>query len=155
MFSFLRENWLEVGTTAFSLIAGISTYFSRKKNEAEEEKRTKAEFQLSIDKSHKGIWNTFHENADLQRVMADTANLESNPVTASEESFILLLLGHITSTVKAIDLGQYDEPQGMTEDIHNFFSKPVPNAIARKHLRFQSERVQKLISPVLTKPVDK
>lgn len=148
IFAFLQENWIEVGSAVAGLITillGILTYQSGK----EKAKQERAKFNFSVDKSYDRIWSKYEENPKLSRITADSVDLKKQPVTLSEERFVLAMLTHITSTMKAIELGTYAEPEGMELDIVDFFTKPVPRAIAKKTLKFQSKEVQRLLNKAI------
>lgn len=145
MQAFLQENFIEIGSAVaggISLLVGIATYYSGKRGE-------KADFQFSVDESYERVWSKHNGNPALERVTLDSVDLRRSPVTLEEERFILLLLNHLTSTVKAIRLGKYEKPLGMEKDIEDFFSKPIPQAVAKKFFEMQSKEVQQLLKPAM------
>ena len=145
MWAFLKENIFEVGAALgglFSAIITISTFYSTKQGE-------KVDSQFSVDESYERVWSKHNGNPDLKRITLDKADLKREPVTLEEERFILLLLNHVTSTMKAINRGKYDKPDGMELDVTTFFQKPIPNAVATKFFNVQSKEIQKLLSEVV------
>lgn len=141
MYQFLKENWLEVGTVlagSISVLVAIAGHFSGRSSE-------KADFRFSVDESYERVWSKHNGNPALQRVTDDRVDLEKKPVSLEEERFILLLLNHLTSTVKAIELGKYEKPDGMEADVINFFKKPIPRAVANKYFDMQSQEIRELL----------
>ena len=145
MWTFLKDNFIEVGTALgglLSAVIAITSFYSAKNSE-------KIDSQFSVDESYERVWSKHNGNPELKRVTLDDVDLKNEPVTLEEERFILLLLNHVTSTIKAIKGGKYEKPDGMELDIQTFFKKPIPNAVARKFFDMQSKDVQALLEQTI------
>ena len=145
MFPFLKANWIELG----SALAGLASmalaligHFSSKQSD-------QADFSFSVDESYERVWSKHNGNPALARITEDSVDLKAQPITLEEERFVLLLLNHLTSTVKAIHLGKYEKPDGMEADVTSFFSKPIPNAVVRKFFTMQSKEIREMLREVV------
>lgn len=141
MKSLFKHNWADPS----SAIAAIVSTLLAASGLASDKREKKAEFQFFVDQSYERVWSKHNENPALWRITQDCIDLEKNPVTLEEERFILLLLNHVTSTLKAIRFGVYDKPDQIEEDILSFFAKPIPMSVALKHKSLQTNEIRDLL----------
>jgi hypothetical protein len=145
LLAFLKSNWIEVGSATVGLISAIAGLLAH----SSAKRKSKVDVDLTITEAHQALWGKFLENPSLLRVTADKADLKSTPVTPEEETFVLLLLTHLSSTLSAIEKGTHTEPEGMKADVANFYSKPVPRSIASRHFGAQPKAVQELLKGIV------
>lgn len=138
--SFLQQNWVEIGTATIGLISVISGLVAH----ASSKKKSRVDVSFSIAEAHKEIWSQFLQSPSLNRVMSDSADLKKEPVTAAEETFVVLLLAHLATTLEAIDKNFHECPEGLIEDVTKFYSKPIPQRVLQKHIDTQPEKSREI-----------
>ena len=92
---------------------------------------------LKITEQHRNLWSRLYDNPELGRVTDPNPDLENIPVTRQEELFVLLLVLHLNSAYQAIRHGMFSAPDRLSEDIRQFFSKPIPTTVWQQLKNFQ------------------
>lgn len=84
---------------------------------------------LAITAHHRNIWSELYERPELMRVLQADIDLVQDPIKPEEELFIRLLILHFESTFKASRQGEYRQPEGLAQDVAQFFSLPLPSMV--------------------------
>jgi hypothetical protein len=84
---------------------------------------------LRFTEQHRDLWQTILAKPELSRLLDRNADLDSAPLTPEEARYTGFLILHLNSAHRAIRAGLLDEPEGMSEDIRQFFARPVPAAV--------------------------
>src|SRR5207302_8023789 len=93
-----------------------------------------------ITKEHREIWSELFKRPELSRISKKDVDLKQFPIKPEEELFIGLLILHLNSAYHAIQDGLYLEPEGMRDDIRQFFSRPMATAVWKKLKPLQDKR---------------
>ena len=92
---------------------------------------------LAITAHHRNIWSELYDRPELMRVLQADVDLAQVPIKPSEELFIRLLILHFESTFKASRQGEYRQPEGLSQDVAQFFSLPLPSVVWTRIRAFQ------------------
>jgi hypothetical protein len=92
---------------------------------------------LTITEGHRNLWLHFSRRPELARVIDKDADLQKEPVTEAEHTFVTLLILHLSSAFHAHDDSLRVNPDGLRKDIESFFSLPIPNAVWTDAVKFQ------------------
>lgn len=95
---------------------------------------------LTVTQHHRDIWSEAYQRPDLHRVLADSINVDREPVTPAEELFVRLLILHLSGVFLAGDNRELFGIQGLQADVQWFFSLPVPTTVWNKFRRFQDAK---------------
>jgi hypothetical protein len=120
--AWLGSNWIDV-LQSFAIIASFSTtlYALRKDREA----RVVAN-SFEITKQHRDLWLNFGSRPELARILSESA---SGPILPAEREFVISVILHLKTAYRAIRSRLFDAPEGLGNDIRQFFSKPIPRAV--------------------------
>ena len=122
------QNWFDL-LSAVGIVASL--WFTAISLRSETKTRQIANL-LTITANHREIWKEFSHNPELKRVLDASADLEKQPVTDSEEMFVLMVIHHVNSVYYAVSgqlVIQYEE---LHRDVAEFISLPIPKAVWRK-----------------------
>jgi len=106
---------------------------------------------LSITNQHQDIWEQVLRRPELARVLKSDVDLERHPITDAEELFVRMLILHLSSAFHVLRGGLVRKPDGLRQDIGQFFSKPIPKAIWERLKPFQDRRFIQFIERALIK----
>ena len=106
---------------------------------------------LTITEHHRDIWTRIYERPELTRVLEETVDPKSQPVTPQEELFVLLIVLHLSSAQEAMKQGMFPPPDGLRKDIEWFFSRPIPKVVWEKIRPFQDADFVEFIESFLRK----
>lgn len=84
---------------------------------------------ITITERHFQIWRQFSEQPQLRRVLDSNPDLTARPLTGAEIQFVGSLIFHLNLTFHGIENGLLDPPDGLSSDIRQFFSKPIPRQV--------------------------
>lgn len=115
-----------------------------------ESRYRRAEFTLQATAAHRKIWSTIHSNPELGRILDPNREIDLEPVSESEDAFLLTVLLHLASIHQASLLGLYPDSPEMIADIRRFFSLPAPRRILTKYRPFQSQEFSSFLEKVLS-----
>jgi hypothetical protein len=131
MGQWLAENWIEIFTIVFGSGLWFTAFSIRKDAQARkaETKARKAANLLAITANHREIWKEFLNNRKLERVRDAAADTAEQPVTNAEHVFVTLVILHTNSVYYVMKDDLVVDYEGVRQDIGQFFSLPVPNAV--------------------------
>jgi len=91
---------------------------------------------ILLTSQHRDIWKEFIQNPALKRVLDPFALTKSTPVTESETQFVVLLLLHLHTWFKALQIEDVCEAGNLSLDIQTFFSLPIPRKVWENRRNF-------------------
>lgn len=84
---------------------------------------------FTLTKQHREIWSILYSRNDLARILDAKADLTKSPSTLEERLFVKFLIFHLLDTYRAIQVGLFKTPEGLSEDIRDFFALPIPKDV--------------------------
>ena len=135
------DNFFNIVTTVCGTGLWFTAFSIHKDAEArkEETKARKVANLLTITGNHREIWKEYLNNPNLARVRETRADLSRHPVTDREQVFVTLVILHTQSVYYAQTDRLVVEYEGMRQDIAQFFSLPIPNAVWSKTKLLQNQ----------------
>ena len=100
---------------------------------------------LTLTEHHRDLWTRLHDRPELSRVLSDTPDLQTRPVTEEEDMFVNLLIVHLNSTFLAIREGALLRPEHLKEAVRWLYSRPIPRAVWEKTKQFQDRAFVKFV----------
>lgn len=141
MGNWLATNWFPLiesaGIMASLLLSAMAFRTSSKVRQTE--------VTLALAGAHREIWRMLQADDSLSRILDPKADIEKTPPTPGEEGFVLSVMHHLSAGVQAIQEGSISLPVGFEADIREFFSFPVPKAVAAAALPYQSPAFQRFL----------
>jgi len=128
----IAYNWFEFLQTA-GILAGFSTTVYTLQLDKRARQIGNA---IEITKGHRELWMHFANRPALKGIF------DPSPKSApshEESIFINQLILHLKVVYKAGTYRMYDRPQGLQDDIQDFFSNPKPRRVWEKNKRFHED----------------
>jgi hypothetical protein len=137
-------HWFDILQTTSILVGFFGAAYTIRTNT----KERKIGNLFALTTAHREIWSRLYERKELSRVLSESVNLRSEPVTLEEELFVHTLILHVRTAFKARELGmQFDD----AADIRQFFNRPIPRAVWERSKIFQDREfvafVEQCIEP--------
>jgi hypothetical protein len=129
----VRENWF-VALQSLSILGGL--FFTAISFRVDTKARRIGNL-ITLTQQHRDIWTQLYKRPELARVLDRAVILHNAPITREEELFVTLLILHLSSAFHAMQAGLFMTPQGLSEDIIQFFSLPIPKAVWSEVQRLQ------------------
>ncbi len=124
----IAENWFNilsaVGIVGSLLFTAISL--------RSETKTRQVGNLLILTKNYRELWAELFDRPALRRVLDASVDLLSEPITLDESFYINMLIQHLGSAFQAMRSGLTIKPEGLKQDVREFFSLPIPHAIWEK-----------------------
>jgi hypothetical protein len=126
--NWLVEHWVEVLQTV-GIVGGLcfTVYAIRKDGQARQ-----IENMMGMAHHHYSIWKEIYHRPQLLHVMDKKVIVEQSPVTPEEQLFVTAIIIHLDSVHRARKAKLILNQEGLREDIHRFFSLPIPQAVWRE-----------------------
>jgi hypothetical protein len=125
MGGWLTENWFNllsaVGVICSLLFTGVSL--------RSETKVRRIGNLLTLTQNHRELWSALFRNPDLARVLDASPDLAKNELTRDETIFVNMIIQHLSSAYEALKTGLTIKPEGLSQDVGEFFSLPIPRII--------------------------
>ena len=145
--SWMEGNWFSLLQTT-GIVAGL---FFNGRHLLIDSRLRRVQNLFTLTQHHRSIWLEAYDNPNLRRVLAPKADFKRKPVTLQERIFMNLVILHLSTVLAAMKNKVLPKPAGLDEDIQEFFSLPVPNAVwlATKKYRDQPtiDYVESLLEP--------
>jgi hypothetical protein len=135
MIQWAAENWFNLLST-FGIIASL--LFTAVSLHSETKTRRVANL-LTITSNHREILKEYLNQPDLARVLDPKADVESQPVTVKEETFVLMVIAHTGGVHEALQDELLIKQEGLRRDVKTFFTLPVPRAVWTKVKLLQNQ----------------
>lgn len=91
---------------------------------------------LQITTSHREIWSHLLTNPSLGRIVDPNPDLTRNPITQSEEYFVIMVVTHMMAVYDAHKEGLH---RIYPADMGEFFEFPIPSRVWNEIKRYQPE----------------
>lgn len=132
----LTGNWFallnSVGIIGGLLFTGYSLY--------SETKTRRIANLIALTQGHRSIWKELFVHPKLARVLDPNADTSSQPVTHEEETFVILVIQHLSVVFHAMRDELTIKPEGLRRDVWWFFSLPIPQAVWEKFKVLQNDK---------------
>lgn len=142
--------WLRYGKETLEtvgLLAGL--YFTGASFRADAKERRLSNL-MSLAGSHRELWMEIDQRPDLGRLLKADADLEKDPITASERRFAHLLITHFAVSYEALRTGLITDIAGLRKDVRAFFSLPLPFEVWKWSREFQSGELVAFVDECLS-----
>jgi hypothetical protein len=133
-FQSLRD-WLDVAQLFAVLLGFIFTTISIRQNT----KERRLSNLLTITSHHRDLWQHFSDRPQLYRVLKPDASLEKKPPSVAEREFVNLIILHLRSAFQVYKGDASFSPDGLRQDVAEFFSLPIPKEVWNRCRRYHDE----------------
>jgi hypothetical protein len=144
MISWAASHWLDL-LQSIGIVASL--LFSHLSFRADVKAR-RVSNTFAVTAQHREIWSQLVRHPELARILEKGVDLDKNPITAAEETFVLALIHHLGATVEAIDAGILIAPEGLPSDIRSFFSLPIPREVWGRFRSIQNRQFATFINNI-------
>jgi len=112
----------------------------------------RVENRLDITRQHREIWRNFSSDPTLSRVLIEHADLDTTPITQHERVFVTSIILHLNAAFTAYREGMAPIPEGLSADVQEFFSKPIPSSVWNESKQMRDAEFRRFVDSVI--PVD-
>ncbi len=85
----------------------------------------RAQTIIEITKQHRDIWSQFLDKPQLKQIFNRNRDMATHPLADEEVHFVNFLFHHLRATFYARSAGIFIQPEGLKQDIREFFSYPA------------------------------
>lgn len=100
---------------------------------------------LTLTDSHRAVWKEMLHEPKLGRILNPAANLTQKPVSNEEEIFVTLVIQHLSITFQALRSGMLVNLEGLSRDVAEFFTLPIPLEVWNRVRALQNARFQTFV----------
>src|SRR6266481_3001365 len=93
----------------------------------------------TLIQNHREIWKDFATNPALGRMKERDVDLEREPVTREELTFVRFVIAHLFGAYEATRLNEVIGLEKLAQDAAQFLSYPIPNAVWNEIRDVQSQ----------------
>lgn len=128
--NWLAQHWFDtLQTLAIVVSFGVTAYTLRRDQRVRRLSNT-----FEINRQHRDLWLSFSQRPELARIFESTA--ENEGISTVETEFINLVILHLKLAHYAMREKLYEPPEGLSDDIRHFFTKPIPRRVWEEKKRF-------------------
>lgn len=138
----LVENWFEVLNTV-GIVGGL--LFTAHSLRSETKTRRVANL-LTVTRSHRNIWKEMLHDPRLLRVIDANADPAKEPVMQHEEIFVNLVIQHLSMVLHAMHDELTIKPEGLRQDVRQFFRLPIPRSVWEKSKPVQDQELVRFVA---------
>jgi uncharacterized membrane protein len=109
-------------------------------------KRDNVATSLILNEHHRQLWSLFITDSRLTRVLARSPGIEAEPITDYERMFVNMLFLHISVVLRALEAKAIQPIEGLSSDVSELMSYPIPRAVWREIARFQDKRLKDFVA---------
>ena len=124
----MSHNWVPLAQTAAPaaglLLIGVALLFDARARRVAN--------LIQLTQHHRDLWERMYMEPELARILDPGADPIDKPVSAQEETFVIYIILHLSSTYYGMRSGFFRRPRGLRNDIVRFFSLPIPHAVWEK-----------------------
>lgn len=84
---------------------------------------------IQLTDHHRKLWERLLADPQLGRILDPDANTTKTPVSPAEEMFVIFIVLHLSDTFYAMRIGFYPRPEGLSKDVQQLFSLPIPSEV--------------------------
>ena len=121
----VAEHWFDL-LSAVGIIGGLLFTAVSLRSET---KTRRIENLLTLTENHRELWSRLFEDHNLDRVMDAAPDLSKRPLSREESIFVNLVIQHLNGAYEALKTGLTIKPEGLREDVGEFFLLPIPRMI--------------------------
>jgi hypothetical protein len=126
--AWISTNWFEL-LQSIGIVTGL--FFTAYAKRMDATARRISNF-LAITERHQTLWNQLHERPELGRILDENAALDRTPISLHEERFVILVIIHVDSVHRAMNVKMFPAIEGWQKDVKEFFSLPIPKMVWEK-----------------------
>jgi hypothetical protein len=131
--TWLAQHWLDL-VQSVGIIGGLAfTGYTIRKDE----QARRIANAIAINAQYQQIWRALYEHPKLGRVVAVHVNLEKEPISVAEDVFVTTVILHLATVYRATRSGEYVRPEGLRQDVKEFFALPIPSVIWERWKQLQ------------------
>jgi hypothetical protein len=109
---------------------------------------------LKLGEHHRDIWSEVHRRPELTRVLQETIDLISHPVTPAEEEFLNIILVHFQTGWEMTLNHGIGSLEAYRRDLLEFLSLPIPTHVWENTKQHRDPRFVEYVEQLLPNPVD-
>ncbi len=144
----IAAHWLslvQTGAVTVALLFGGLAF-------AMDARTRKADNLIRLSERHLKLWERLYTNPQLSRILDPGADVARQPVSREEELFMIFVFLHLSDTYHIIQAGLFPKSDGLREDVHRFFSLPIPRAVWRKLRDLQDKPFARFVEQCWPEP---
>ena len=112
-------------------------------------KNSKVQTLFSVNQAHREVWGRIFETPVLSRVFLRNVDLDKEPVTEEERTFMIMLILHGSVCRFAIKNKTIYSIEGMKADWIDILSYPIPAAVWKEVRNYQDRHFVSFIEDAL------
>ena len=144
-FFWFEENWFSLIQT----IGILSGFLLAARSLSLDRGIRKTEILIQLTESHREIWESFLDKADLEATLEPYRNLDGHPISFSEKRFVTSVVLHMAMVHRASQHDVFQPWEGLRRDIREFLSLPVPGEVFKGLRRYQEAEFLAFIDEIL------
>ena len=125
MGEWISANWF----TALSALGIVGSLVFTAASFHSETKTRRVANLLALTHNHRELWSEIFHHPHLTRVLDPAADPSKHPITRDETIYLNMVIQHLGSAYHAMKSGLVVKPEGVSQDVRDFFSLPLPKAI--------------------------
>lgn len=145
MGAWISGHWFDIfqttGIVASFLVAAYTTW--------KDERARKIGNSIAINQQYRETWKELFRHPRLARVFAENTDVEKEPVSVEEETFVKMLISHLSTVYRAWKQGEFVKLEGSQKDVQGFFTLPIPKAVWEKFKPLQDEKFAAFVEDCL------
>lgn len=146
--NWIGDNWFAL-LQSIGIVGGL-IYTGRVVHTDAKVRRLENRFALT--KQHREIWSMLYDRPGLSRVLDPKADLATAPLTMEEELFVRFLIFHLDNSYHAAREGFFGTPEGLGDDLRQFFALPVPRGVWTKAAKLQDRDFVRFVESAIRGP---
>lgn len=142
----MSHNWfalVQSGTlSAGLLLIGVALLF--------EARARRVANLIELTQQHRDLWERMYSQPELARIFDPNADPAETAITPQEETFVIFIILHLSSTYYAMRSGFFQKIHGLRKDIARIFSLPIPRGVWEKVKSLQDAPFVKFVEECLS-----
>jgi hypothetical protein len=121
----IAEHWFDLLQTA-GIVSGFAFTIHALHTESE---ARKIDNLIALNQEHMAIWKELYVRPELPRITEKRVALDTKPLSHEEALFVTFLILHLSVVYRAMRARMFVNIEGLTKDVKEFFSLPIPKTI--------------------------
>ena len=113
----------------------IGAYAVRK-----DERARRIGHSIAIADQHRQIWRETFRHPELARILTPHPDLEHEPISIAEETFVKMLFAHLSTVFRAMEYKEFVKLEGLDRDVEAFLNLPIPRLVWQKFRSFHDSK---------------
>lgn len=147
-FFWFEQNWFSLIQT----IGILSGFLLAARSLALDRGIRKTEILMQLTESHREIWESFLDEANLESTLDPYRKVDTHPITFAEKRFVTSVILHMAMVHRASRHGVFQPWEGLKLDIREFLHLPVPGTVFENLRPYQEEEFLRFIDSLLNAP---